>query len=139
VRRKVLVYVIREGETKVDLLVFESHEETGFEVPKGGVEPGESLEEAVHREVCEESGLMGLKVIKELGKKHWHDEEQHFFLAESPSGVADAFEHQVVGEGIDTGFWHRYRWLEIGPDLKDKLVQGSNSFVGALIVEIDAS
>lgn len=133
---KVFVYVIRVGEDKVDLLVFDSLEEPGYEVPKGGVEPGESLEEAVLREVYEESGLQGVKVIKELGKTYWGEEEQHFFLAEVPSDVADAFEHQVTGEGIDTGFWYRYRWLEIGRELEDRLVQGSNSFVGELIAEV---
>jgi 8-oxo-dGTP pyrophosphatase MutT (NUDIX family) len=103
-KRKVFVYIIRVGEDTVNLLVFDSLEEPGYEVPKGGVESGESLEEAVHREVYEESGLTGLNIIKELGKIRWGDEEQHFFLAEAPSDVADTFEYQVTGEGIDTGF-----------------------------------
>jgi putative (di)nucleoside polyphosphate hydrolase len=137
-RRKVFVYVIRVGEATVDLLVFESLEEQGYEVPKGSVEPGESLEETVHREVYEESGLKGLKVIKELGKTQWGDQKQHFFLAEAPSGVADTFEYQVTGEGIDTGFWYLYCWLEIGRDLEDRLVQGSNRFVRELIAEVGA-
>jgi 8-oxo-dGTP pyrophosphatase MutT (NUDIX family) len=137
-KRKVFVYVIRVEEATVDLLVFNSFEEPGYEVPKGGVEPGENLEEAVHREVYEESGIKGLKVIKKLGKIHWGDEEQHFFLAGAPSDVPDTFEHQVIGEGIDTGLWYRYRWLEIEREIEDKLVQGSNRFVGELIAEVGA-
>jgi 8-oxo-dGTP pyrophosphatase MutT (NUDIX family) len=136
--RKVFVYVIRVGESTVDLLVFDSFEESGYEVPKGRVEPGESLEEALHREVYEESGLEGLKVIKELGKTHWGNEEQHFFLAEAPSDVADTFEYQVIGEGIDSGFWYRYSWLEIRRELEYRLVQGSNCFVGELIAAVGA-
>jgi ADP-ribose pyrophosphatase YjhB (NUDIX family) len=136
--RKVFVYVIRGRESACDLLVFDSLEEQGYEVPKGRVKPGESLEDALHREVFEESGLNGLKVIKELGKVNWGDEGQHFFLAEAPSGIAENFEYQVTGEGIDTGFWYRYSWLEIRRELEDKLVQGCNSFVEELIADIEA-
>jgi ADP-ribose pyrophosphatase YjhB (NUDIX family) len=136
--RKVFVYVIRGRESTTDLLVFDSLEEQGYEVPKGRVEPGESLEDALHREVFEESGVKGLKVIKELGTTHWGDEEQHFFLVEAPSGIAENFEYQVTGEGIDTGFWYRYSWLEIGREIEDGLVQGSNRFVEKLIAEIGA-
>jgi 8-oxo-dGTP pyrophosphatase MutT (NUDIX family) len=118
-KKKVFVHVVRVGETTAEVLVFDSLEEPGYEVPKGSVEPGESLEEAVHREVYEESGLKGLNTIKELGKTYWGDEDQHFFLVEAPPDVADTFEHEVTGEGIDTGFWYRYLWLEIGRELKD--------------------
>ena len=131
--RKVFAYVIRINADTVDLLVFDSLEEPGYEVPKGGVEAGESLEEALHQEVYEESGLNGLRVIQELRKTEWCEQEQYFFLAEAPSDVADAFEYQVTGEGIDTGFWYRYSWQEIRRDLEERLVQGSNRFVGELI------
>ena len=36
-------------------------------LPKGGVEPGESLEEAARREIEEEAGLSSLEVIEKLG------------------------------------------------------------------------
>ena len=132
-RKKVFVYVIRAREKSVDLLVFDSLDEPGYEVPKGSVEPEESLEEAVHREVYEESGIEGLRIIKELGKTQWGDEEQHFFLSEAPCGVTDVFKYQVTGEGIDRGFLYEYRWLEIKGDLGERLVQGCNRFVGELV------
>jgi hypothetical protein len=74
-----------------------------------------------------------------LGKTYWKEEEQHFFLAEATSGVAEIFEYQVTGEGIDTGFRYQYRWLEVGPNLRNSLVQGANSFVTELITEIGAT
>ena len=101
-------------------------------LPGGFMEMEESLEEAVHREVYEESGIEGLRIIKELGKTQWGDEEQHFFLAEAPSGVMDVFEHWVTGEGIDKEFWYEYKWLEIKGDLGERLVQGCNQFAGEL-------
>ena len=123
---------MRKKEESVDLLVFNSLDEPGYEVPKGSVEPEESLEEAVQREVYEESGIVGLRIIKELGKTQWGNEEQHFFLAEAPGGVADVFAHRVTGEGIDKGFWYEYKWLEIKGDLGERLVQGCNRFAGEL-------
>jgi 8-oxo-dGTP pyrophosphatase MutT (NUDIX family) len=136
-RSKVFVYVIRMRETSAELLVFASLDEPGYEAPKGSVEPGESLEEAVHREVYEESGLEGLRIIKPLGKTWWGDEKQHFFLAEAPANVADVFEYQVTGKGIDRGFQYQYRWLEIERTLEEKLVQGCDRFVGELIAAVD--
>ena len=138
-RRKVFVYVTRTREKAVDLLVFASLDEPGYEVPKGSVERGESLEEAVRREVYEESEIEGLRITAELGKAQWGDEEQHFFLAEAPAGVADVFEYQVTGEGIDRGFWYEYRWLEIRGGLGERLVQGCNQFVEELIAVVRGS
>jgi 8-oxo-dGTP pyrophosphatase MutT (NUDIX family) len=137
-RRKVFVYVKRTVEASVYLLVFNSLDEPGYEVPKGSVESGEGLEEAVHREVYEESGLRGLRAIKKLGKTQWGDEEQHFFLVDAPSNVPDAFDYQVTGEGIDRDFWYRYSWLAIGRDLEERLVQGCDRFVRELIAEVGA-
>ncbi len=39
----------------------------GFVLPKGGVEPGESLLEAARREVEEETGLSKITLIRKLG------------------------------------------------------------------------
>jgi 8-oxo-dGTP pyrophosphatase MutT (NUDIX family) len=130
---KVFVYISRTRGGRAELLVFASLDEPGYEVPKGSVEPGESLEMAVHREVYEESGIKDLKVIQELGKTQWGNEEQYFFLVEAPSDVADSFEHQVTGEDIDRGFRYQYRWLEIGQGLEERLVQGCNRFVSDLL------
>lgn len=53
-----------------------------YEVPGGGVEPGESLEEACLRELWEETGLRGaisrkLAIVSRRGRK------QHYFLVET--------------------------------------------------------
>lgn len=72
--RKVFAYVTRITDGAPELLVFESLDEPGFEVPKGAVEEGESLEEAVHRELFEEVRIAGARVVRELGTTEWHDE-----------------------------------------------------------------
>ena len=131
--RKVFAYVTRITGPKTELLVFRSLDEPGFEVPKGAVEDGESLDKAVVRELLEEAGITGARVIRELGASDWKDERQHFFLVEAPSGLPCTFEHVVTGNGIDTGFRYRFRWLPVDRRLRDQLVQGCDRFVDGLL------
>lgn len=86
--RKAVGYVVRSGR----LLVF-THDDvpleiTGVQVPAGTIEPGESPEEAVVREVLEETGLRA-RIVRDLGvasfdfwpaKPELH--ERHFFQLE---------------------------------------------------------
>jgi 8-oxo-dGTP pyrophosphatase MutT (NUDIX family) len=101
-----MVYVERGGE----LLVFDhrDHPEAGTQVPAGGVNDGESLPEAVRREMREETGIVLDAEPAFLGT-HRHPDgagtpsESHFFRVEAPIGVADAWEHVVAGDGEDAG------------------------------------
>ena len=68
-RRRVACYVVREGIAGPELLVFDHVDvpDAGTQVPAGGMEPGESVEEAALREVAEETGLTGARVVRLLG------------------------------------------------------------------------
>ncbi len=131
--RKVFAYVIRITDGASELLVLESLDEPGFEVPKGEVEDGETLAQAVERELLEEVGITGARVVRELGTAAWQDERQHFLLVEAPSGLPRTFEHTVTGSGIDAGFRYRFRWLPADRELHDRLVQGCDRFVDGLL------
>lgn len=63
-RIRVAAYIIRYRSAP-ELLVFDhvGMPEAGSQVPAGGVRPDESLEQAVLREVIEETGLTGLSII----------------------------------------------------------------------------
>ncbi len=130
---KVFAYVVRAGDGAPELLVLESLDEPGFETPKGGVEEGESLAEAVHRELFEEAGIAGVRIARELGVADWERERQHFFLAEAPPSLPDRFGHTVTGEGVDAGFHYRFSWLPVDDRLHDSLVQGCDRFVDELL------
>jgi class 3 adenylate cyclase len=61
---KVFCYVVRTDGSEPQLLVLTSLDEPGFEVPKGAVESGETLEQAARREILEESGITAVRVVK---------------------------------------------------------------------------
>lgn len=78
-----------------------------------------------------------LALTKELGVALWQDEEQRFFPFKTDQVLPDRFEHVVTGQDGDRGMRYQYRWIEIAPTLGQSLVQGSNAFVGAMIVALE--
>ena len=131
--RKAFAYLIRVDHLRPRLLVFNSLEEPGLEVPKGAAEEGETFAEAVVRELREETGITGARTIRELGTTWYGNEEQRFFLLAAQAGLPDAFEHTVTGEGGDRGFRYVFHWMPVDPSLRAELVQGCGALVGALI------
>jgi len=128
--RKAFVYVVRRDGPR--LLVFDSLDEPGCEVPKGGLEAGETFAEAAVREVREETGVV-VRVVRELGVTRYEGEEQRFLLAEAADGLPESFEHTVTGDGVDRGLRYAFRWLPIDATLRTQLVQGCGAFVDALM------
>ena len=55
-----------DGELKVALAQHNRSEKT-WAMPKGHVEPGETIEQAALREIYEEAGLLNVRLIKYLG------------------------------------------------------------------------
>ena len=129
---RVFVYVLRRDGPEDKLLVFDSHDEPGLEVPKGAVEQGESLEDAARREVEEESGIVGLHRLQRLETRMWKNERQHFFVGWIEESPAERFDHCVTGHGGDAGLVYRFQWLAVDRLIRQQLVQGSNSFLGEL-------
>jgi 8-oxo-dGTP pyrophosphatase MutT (NUDIX family) len=116
-----------------ELLVFESLDEPGFEVPKGSVESGESLEQAVRRELWEEAGIEGIDSFSEIGATAYQNEDQRFFLVRALGTIPDTFEHVVSGDDEDAGLRYAFRWLPIAPSLQSSLVQGCDRFADFLL------
>ena len=93
---RVYAYIVRKGRVAV---FAHPDPDAGVQVPGGGVEAGESLEEAVLREVAEESGLP-CEIVAYLGetrRRGWHPEggaydiERHYFHVVPAGPVAETW------------------------------------------------
>lgn len=121
-RQRVLAYITRDSARGRELLVFEQEEPgSGVQVPAGRLDPGEELVPALMREIEEESGLTGLRLLRELPgfEEHYPTRyENHGFHLVATEELPDSWDHVVQGNGDDAGFVFRYRWAPIDDELR---------------------
>ncbi len=95
----------------------------------------ETIDEALHREVFEESGLRDLEVIRSLGLWDWFWPEKqisikdHPFVLRAPSSMPDAWQHVVEGTGEDARLRFDYFWIR--PDSAFRLGPRIDRFLNA--------
>jgi ADP-ribose pyrophosphatase YjhB (NUDIX family) len=133
-RIRVAAYVIRYRAVP-ELLVFDhiGMPEAGTQVPAGGVTSGEGLEEAVLREVAEETGLLTPTVVRQIAvedKPHpdtGQPRRTGFFHLRAPADTADEWEHHVHGDGDDAGLAFACRFLPL--PLKQPLADDQDAWL----------
>ncbi|WP_279620723.1 NUDIX domain-containing protein [Priestia megaterium] len=118
---KVMAYITRFNGHHTELLVYKhkDYPEAGVQVPAGTVEEGETIEEALYREIKEESGLMEFLSVTKLktyvyhheGKSQYH--ERHVFHLEIKGKTAERWEYKVNSKGEDAGLIFSYYWAPI--------------------------
>jgi 8-oxo-dGTP pyrophosphatase MutT (NUDIX family) len=108
-RERVVCYVTRD---RRDVLVFEHdarYPDAGVQVPAGGIDPGETLEQAAAREAWEETGLEALSAPVYLGSAlhdSWQPPQlQHYFWLEAADDAPNAWDHFAEGQYT---FHHRF-------------------------------
>lgn len=109
-RIRVAGYVLRQRQSW-ELLVFEQagRPQAGRQIPAGGVHLDEPLEEAVLREVREETGLTSLCLRAQLvteDKRHpvtGQPRRTTFFVIDVHGETPDMWEHLVRGDDADNG------------------------------------
>ena len=105
------------------LLVFHHPGDRGMQLVKGTIEPGESPEDAVRRELLEESGLRFDGPLQPLGtllrhcdaghegNDHAHEQLWHLFLMRIDAPLPERFEHTAHGSPEEDGLVFAFRWL----------------------------
>ncbi|MGW2769695.1 NUDIX hydrolase [Streptomyces sp. NPDC001275] len=136
-RIRVAAYLIRHRAVP-ELLVFDhiGMPEAGTQVPAGGAKSGEGLEEAVLREVTEETGLLTATVVRQLAvedKPHpdtGQPRRTSFFHLQAPADLPEAWEHHVHGDGDDAGLTFTCRFLPL--PLKQPLADDQDAWLGRI-------
>lgn len=137
-RIRVAAYVIRQAVSGPELLVFDhvGLPEAGTQVPAGGVRPGETLADAAIREVAEETGVTGVKMVAELGVSgRPHPDtglprRTTYFHLEVEDGPVHGWEHRVATRGEDDGLLFAC-WFAPLP-LWDRLADHQDEFLGRI-------
>lgn len=134
-RIRVAAYVIRHRAVP-ELLVFDhvGMPEAGTQIPAGGVHPGEGLEQAVEREIAEETGLLSASAPRQIAveeKPHPQTRQPRrttYFSLLAPPTAPDAWDHRVHGDGDDAGLTFACRFVPL--PLSRPLADGQDAWLG---------
>jgi 8-oxo-dGTP pyrophosphatase MutT (NUDIX family) len=119
--QKVVAYITRQTEHGVEMLVFRHprHVKTPIQVPQGTVENGESVLNALWRELEEETGRSDWTLVGQIAKvpfhATWRDEwqERHVFHLTAAADAPDAWTYVVADGQSDKGLRFEFFWLPL--------------------------
>jgi 8-oxo-dGTP diphosphatase len=117
-RTRVLAYITRN---RSEILVFKHdalYPDAGVQVPGGGLEPNETLEVGVMREVLEETGLKLTGTPVFLGARvrqssQYGPQFEHYFWLEADPNTPDAWTHNVSAGELDNGMKFHHEFVPI--------------------------
>lgn len=129
--------MLRDGLDGREVLAFR-HPFAGVQVPKGTVEPGEPLADAVLRELHEESGIaLDARPLsigtwdRKFGPLEVH--RWHLFALPAPAGLPDSWTHIATGSVEEEGLAFAFRWLPVDEALAGALDPLFSACAGALL------
>lgn len=103
------------------------HPTAGFQIPKGSVEDDESIEEAVLRELAEESGIRTASIDSKVGELDWlieagtttfvqaEHQEWHIYLVHVDQPLPEAWTHSAIGSKAEQGLDFEFFWQPFNP------------------------
>jgi 8-oxo-dGTP pyrophosphatase MutT (NUDIX family) len=130
-----LVYREKDGQLQIQMIQDRYGRIT---LPKGKMEPGETVEQTALREILEETGIAGKIIgpLEQIGYQFIHpeagaiDKEVHYFLVEAVSGDLQAQIEEIRGVEWLTPLdaWKQQR--QLGYDNNDKVVRKGLELLG---------
>ena len=117
---KACAYITRDDS---ELLVFTGPGHDDLQIPKGTVESGETPQEAMHREIIEESGIATFGRVRHLVTDVWTRRKsptkryvRSFFHAPVHE-PRDSWTHTVTGTGSERGMEFEFFWVGLPTEL----------------------
>ncbi len=107
--------IILKKEDNKTLILLIKYPSNTYGFPKGHVEAGENLEDAVRREIKEEIGLDQIEIIKKLGHIDRHSIKKDGTIAEKTILM---FLVRFLDNNFSYPAGHDYEWLDIDSAIK---------------------
>lgn len=118
VKRKAFGLFIRQAaDGRYELLTLTFGDADGLRFPGGNIDPDETPEEGLFREIEEEVGWRQPSILRKLGERRYFKGyigalvERHDFLLTPPVSTPRTWQYRVKGNGGDAGTVFTYRWI----------------------------